>query len=231
MARLTSHSALPPPRVPFVRSPACSSGACAAFQWPACSATRTGPSGRSQKETRHAAQSAADAEPELIRRAQAGDRAAFDALYAASAGRVYAVLLRLTADREQAERLTQDTFVAAWRRLATFRGDSLFTSWLHRIAVNALLQDGRTNGRREARIMTDEAYMLNAAGRSPSPDLRLDLERAIATLPPRARAVLVLSDVEGYSHEEVAAMTGVTTGTVKSQLHRARRLLRERLDR
>ncbi|HSJ08705.1 MAG TPA: sigma-70 family RNA polymerase sigma factor [Longimicrobiales bacterium] len=174
----------------------------------------------------------ADAEPDLIRRAQAGDTTAFDALYASAAGRVFAVLLRLCADREQAERLTQDTFVTAWRRLGTFRGQSRFTSWLHRIAVNAMLQDGRSTQRREARVTIADDAVLNAApGRASGADARIDLERAIAQLPPGARSALVLHDVEGYTHNEIAAMTGVAPGTVKSQLHRARRLLQERLER
>jgi RNA polymerase sigma factor (sigma-70 family) len=170
------------------------------------------------------------AEPELIRRARGGDREAFDALYAASAGRVFAVLLRLCADRERATRLTQDTFVTAWRRLGTFRGDSRFTSWLHRIAVNAMLQEQRGSARRESRVLFLDPAQLEGAARPASSELRMDLERAIAALPPGARTALVLHDIEGYTHDEIGAMTGVTAGTVKSQLHRARRLLRERLD-
>lgn len=175
---------------------------------------------------------APDAEPELIRRAQLGDSYAFDALYASTAGRVFAVLLRVCADRDTAERLTQDTFVLAWRRLGTFRGQSRFTSWLHRIAINVMLQDARASGRREARVVSVDDEVLQAA---PAPaggaDLRLDLERAITTLPPGARTALVLHDIEGYTHDEIAAMTGTAPGTVKSQLHRARRLLQERLNR
>lgn len=172
-----------------------------------------------------------DAEPELIRRAQLGDSAAFDALYGSHAGRVFAVLLRLCADRETAERLTQDTFVLAWRRLGTFHGASRLTSWLHRIAVNVMLQDGRAAGRRAARVITaDDDFLATAPARGSGADLRLDLERAIASLPAGARTALVLHDIEGYTHDEIAAMTGVAGGTVKSQLHRARRLLRERLN-
>jgi RNA polymerase sigma-70 factor (ECF subfamily) len=171
-------------------------------------------------------------ESELVRRAQAGDDAAFEALYASAAGRVFAVLLRTCADREMAERLTQDTFILAWRRLATFRGQSRFTSWLHRIAVNVMLQDGRATERRVARVTTaDDVVLHGAPARDGGTELRLDLERAIASLPPGARTALVLHDVEGYTHDEIADMTGLATGTIKSQLHRARRLLQERLDR
>lgn len=173
----------------------------------------------------------AGTEEELVRRARGGDRAAFDALYGLSAGRVFAVLLRLCGDRERAARLTQDTFVLAWRRLGTFRLESRFTSWLHRIAVNALLHERRTDSRREARVIAVDPALLEGATAALPHELRLDLERAIASLPPGARTALVLHDIEGYTHDEIAAMCGVTAGTVKSQLHRARRLLQERLDR
>lgn len=172
------------------------------------------------------------AESELIRRAQAGDDAAFEALYASAAGRVFAVLLRVCADRELAERLTQDTFILAWRRLATFRGQSRFTSWLHRIAVNVMLQDTRTSHRRDARVTSADDFVLHSApARDGATELRIDLERAITSLPPGARTALVLHDIEGYTHDEIADMTGLAAGTVKSQLHRARRLLQERLNR
>lgn len=170
------------------------------------------------------------AESELIRRARSGDGAAFDGLYALSAGRVFALLLRLCADREKAERLTQDTFVHAWQRLSTFRGQSRFTSWLHRIAVNLMLMDARAESRREARVMTVADEILHIApGRDTDLDDRMDIERAIALLPRGARAALVLHDIEGYTHDQIAEMTGVSPGTVRSQVHRARRLLQERL--
>lgn len=120
----------------------------------------------------------------------------------------------------------------AWRKLSTFHGSSRLSSWLHRIAVNVMLQDGRAAGRRASRVVTVADELLQAApARAAGADLRLDLERAIALLPVGARTALVLHDIEGYTHDEIAAMTGVTSGTVKSQLHRARRLLRERLNR
>ncbi|MCI0436301.1 MAG: sigma-70 family RNA polymerase sigma factor [Gemmatimonadetes bacterium] len=172
------------------------------------------------------------AEDGLVRRAQAGDRAAFDELYARHAGRVYALCLRMTADTAEAERLTQDAFVLAWRRLASFRGDSAFSSWLHRIAVNAVLEDGRRTRRRRARVDTvEDVACIERERDAPWIDERMDLERAIAGLPPGARAVLVLHDIEGYRHDEIAGLLGIATGTSKAQLHRARRLLRERLNR
>jgi RNA polymerase sigma factor (sigma-70 family) len=167
----------------------------------------------------------------LVARAQRGDDAAFDALYARTVGRVYAVCLRLCADRAEAERLTQDTFVQAWQRMKSFRGDSRFTSWLHRIAVNTVLQDRRSAGRREARVrFAADDELTGVAGRPAQTELHLDLEQAIAELPFGARTALVLHDIEGYTHQEIATMLGLATGTIKAQLHRARQLLQQRLE-
>lgn len=162
---------------------------------------------------------------------QQDEHAAFDVLYTQHVGRIYAVCLRMSANRAEAERLTQDVFVKAWEKLKTFRGDSAFGSWLHRLAVNVVLQDSRGTRRREARVtpMADPDLLENLRGTTPRDDDRMDLERAIASLPPGARRVLVLHDIEGYKHEEIARMTGSAIGTVKAQLHRARKLLRERL--
>jgi len=168
---------------------------------------------------------------ELERRAQQGDRSAFEQLYRLHAGRVYALCLRLAGDAVEARRLAQDAFVRAWERLPGFRGDSAFSSWLHRLTVNVVLADRRAASRRQRRVVID-GDAVDAAGPPDawSPE-RLDLERAIAALPPGARAVFVLFDIEGYGHEEIAAMTGIAPGTSKAQLHRARRLLREALSR
>ncbi len=171
-------------------------------------------------------------DPDVVRRARAGDRDAFDAIYHCTVGRVYAVCLRMCEDRATAERLTQDAFVRAWLRIDTFRGESAFASWLHRLAVNVVLEDRRSTGRRTARVENVEDPSVFERG-TPAPMVGegIDLERAIARLPERARAVLVLFDVEGYSQEEIARLTGTAVGTVKAQLHRARRLLREMLNR
>jgi RNA polymerase sigma-70 factor (ECF subfamily) len=169
---------------------------------------------------------------DLVRRAQAGDQAAFAGLYRAHVGRVYALCLRLEAEVTRAEELTQDVFVRAWERLATFRGESAFGTWLHRLAVNVVLGDRRAAWRRERRVLTtDDAALLDHASAAPSAGAGLDLEQAIAALPPGARAVFVLHEIEGYRHDEIAAMTGIAEGTSKTQLFRARRLLREALDR
>jgi RNA polymerase sigma-70 factor (ECF subfamily) len=167
----------------------------------------------------------------LAARAGAGDRQAFDALYARCVGRVYAICLRMSGDTGEAERLTQDVFVRVWRKLGGFRGESRFTSWLHRLAVNEVLQSRRTDSRRLQRVEpTDDLVLQDAPAHAAPPGLRLDLERAVAGLPPGARHVLVLFDIEGYSQEEIGRMLGIAVGTVKAQLHRARRLLRDRLE-
>jgi RNA polymerase sigma-70 factor (ECF subfamily) len=168
---------------------------------------------------------------ELVRRAQAGDARAFESLYRRTVDRVYALCLRMSGDGEEAVELVQDVFVRAWERLGSFRGDSLFTTWLHRLTVNLILQHRRSKGRRRAREVTtpDLEHFGRAATRS-MPGTRVDLERAIAALPGKARRVLVLRDVEGYKYAEIARMTGVSLGTVKAQIHRARGLVKEKLD-
>jgi RNA polymerase sigma-70 factor (ECF subfamily) len=168
---------------------------------------------------------------DLIRRAQLGDRVAFEELYRAHVGRVYALCLRLTADRALAEERTQDAFVRAWERLATFRGESTFSSWLYRLTVNEVLLGRRAERRREQRIVTSEDPAALERPREAGGGLALDLEGALAALPPGAREVFVLHDVEGYRHEEIAQLTGIAVGTSKAQLFRARRLLREALNR
>jgi RNA polymerase sigma-70 factor (ECF subfamily) len=180
----------------------------------------------------HASQEAsAMSDSSLAARAQRGDGEAFEALYRAHAGRVYALCLRLTADSTQARDLTQDVFVRAWEALPTFRGDSNITTWLHRIAVNAMLMQRRSDRRRSARVSLtdDDAGDADAAlqGATAPMDVAtaIDLERAVAALPPGVRRAFVLHDVEGYSHEEIARMTGLAAGTLRAQLHRARQLL------
>ena len=159
----------------------------------------------------------------------------FEPFYRAHVRRVYALCLRMCGDRRRAEELTQDVFVRAWERRATFRGAALVATWLHRLAVNVVLTGARADRRRVARIETSDAPETvpgaHAGGRAPAVGERLDLERAIAALPPGARTVFVLHDVEGYTHEEIARLTGTAAGTVRSQLHRARRLLMEALER
>ncbi|MEP7000013.1 MAG: sigma-70 family RNA polymerase sigma factor [bacterium] len=167
----------------------------------------------------------------LASRAQRGDEKAFEELYREHAGRIYALCLRLTADKATARDLTQDVFVRAWEALPQFRGEAKLTTWLHRIAVNALLMQRRSERRRLSRVSLadDDADDADASlsGASAPQDVgtAIDLERAVAALPPGVRRAFVLHDVEGYSHEEIASMTGLAAGTLRAQLHRARQLL------
>jgi RNA polymerase sigma-70 factor, ECF subfamily len=169
---------------------------------------------------------------ECLRRAQSGDVDAFEQLYREHSPRIYALCLRLKAgDKTDATELLQDVFVKAWRRLDTFRGDCAFASWLHRLAVNTMLESARSDGRRAARVLPmEDTSRLAGAARSSGIELKMDMESAIASLPKGARLAFVLHDVEGYQHQEIAEQLGVTVGTVKAQLHRARRLLRDRLE-
>lgn len=169
----------------------------------------------------------------LVSRAQAGDLEAFEALYRANLGRVYALCYRLAGEASLAEELAQDVFVRAWQRLGSFRGESAFSSWLHPLTVNVALSERRSRRRRTSRLMStdDPAAFERPESKRTGPEARFDIDRALETLPPGARSVFVLHDVEGYKHEEIAKMTGVATGTSKAQLHRARRLLREALER
>ena len=166
---------------------------------------------------------AAPDESELVLRASRGDVRAFELLYQAHVNRVYALTLRMTGNAGRAEELTQDVFVRAWSRLSSFRGESAFSTWLHRLAANVVLADLRKGKRRDDLWSPDD-------GRPPAavaPDTRLDLEAAIRTLPPGARQVFVLHDIEGYRHDEIAELAGIAVGTSRAHLHWARRLLKE----
>jgi len=167
-------------------------------------------------------------------RAAAGDRLAFERLYRAHSTHVFSICVRMSGDRTRAEELTQDVFVRAWQKLPLFRGESAFSTWLHRLAVNVVLNARKSEGRERSRTVDGEDEDGEWTGGSTGAPLhaeRLDLESAIATLPPGARKVFVLHDVEGYKHEEIAEMLGITSGGSKAQLHRARLLLREALTR
>jgi RNA polymerase sigma-70 factor (ECF subfamily) len=172
-----------------------------------------------------------------VAKAAAGDRVAFERLYRQHVNRVFSLCARMVADRTRAEELTQDVFVRAWEKLHLFRGESSFSTWLHRLTVNVVLNARKSEGRVRARFEEpdEESGGIDAlpgvVGMPLAPGDLLDLEDAIAKLPPGARRVFVLHDVEGYKHEEIAEMLGVTSGATKAQLHRARLLLREALNR
>ena len=171
-----------------------------------------------------------DEDHALVRAAGAGDRRAFESLYRRHSRRVYAVLWRLCGHEARAEDLLQDAFVRAWQALPGFRFESAFSTWMHRLAVNTALMEIRGRSGGEALETDDAALETHAIADSAARTaLGMDLERAVATLPPRARAVLVLHDIEGWKHEEIAAELGMAVGSSKAQLHRARGLLRTRL--
>jgi len=167
----------------------------------------------------------------LVRAAQAGELSAFETLHGSTVGLVYALCLRMAGNAALAQELTQDVFVRAWQKLSTFRGESAFTTWLTRLAVNVVLTERRDRGRRDARLTFSHDLDTLAPPAPPDhPGRALDLERAIAALPEQARRVFVLHDVEGWKHREIARLTGLAVGTCKSHLHRARALLREVLE-
>lgn len=168
----------------------------------------------------------------LARQASDGDTGAFEALYRRHVARVHGVIARLVGGAgAHAEDLTQEAFVRAWQALPGYRFESRFTTWLHRLAVNTALMELRSRRARPHEDGDDAAFDTlggyDSAGHGTA--LGMDLERAVATLPPRARAVLVLHDVEGWKHEEIAGELGMAVGSSKAQLHRARGLLRQRL--
>ncbi len=167
--------------------------------------------------------------PSLVVRAQAGDAVAFRQLYDENVNRVFAVCFRIVANTARAEELTQDAFVQAWQTLGSFKGESLFSSWLHRVAVNVVLMNMRSERRRTARVFSSDTFEEYEEGTAPHTGTAMDLEQAIAQLPLQARTTFVLHDIDGYTHEEIAEQMGLAVGTSKAQLHRARTLLKEAL--
>ena len=173
-----------------------------------------------------------DGDHALVRAAGRGDGQAFEALYRKHSRRVYAVVWRLAGGQAaRADDLVQDAFIRAWQALPAFRFESAFSTWLHRLAVNTALMQIRRRTGAEDNETDDSALEFFPTGDSAGQRTRerLDLERAVATLPERARAVLVLHDIEGWKHEEIATELGMAVGSSKAQLHRARKLLRARL--
>ena len=192
-----------------------------------------------------------DGERALARLASSGDESAFEQLYRAHSPRVFALCLRMSGSRQRASELTQDVFVHIWKRLGTWRGESALSSWIHRLTVNLVLSNVRGEQRRQKHEMTDDLRdderstthagyppqtggqrrPTHAESRRTNVEDAIDLERAIAGLPTGARTVFVLHDIEGYQHDEIAKITGTAEGTCRAQLHRARKLLMEALER
>jgi RNA polymerase sigma-70 factor (ECF subfamily) len=160
--------------------------------------------------------------------AAGGDTSAFERLYRAHVGKVHSLARRMLGTHE-ADEATQDIFVRTWQKLGQFRGESAFSTWLHRLAVNVVIEKRRSFAIQRERMIDDPAaldYLSVAPARA---DLTVDFEHAIGQLPAGAREIFVLHDVEGYKHREIAMMLGIATGTSKRQLHRARMLMRRHL--
>ena len=168
---------------------------------------------------------------DAVRRARQGDVDAFEIVYRAHATRIYALCRRMVGDDAQARDLVQDVFVRAWERLVTFREQSAFGTWLHRLGVNVVLEHLRSRKRDDARHTDADDFLAGPGSPADRIETRLDLDAALARLPNGARTVFLLHDIEGYSHDEIAQMTGIAPGTARAQLWRARRALMGMLDR
>jgi RNA polymerase sigma-70 factor, ECF subfamily len=167
----------------------------------------------------------------VVRRAQQGDVHAFETVYRAHSAAIHALCRRMIGNEREARDLVQDVFVRAWEKLESFRGQSTLATWLHRLAVNVVLQHLRT-AKRDGLRLIDDVDDASFGARSPSTgvDVSIDMDWALAQLPAGARTVFVLHDVHGYSHDEIAQMTGIAAGTARAQLWRARRALTRLLD-
>ena len=157
-----------------------------------------------------------------------GDVRAFERVYREHLPRVHSLVRRMTAGRD-ADELTQDVFVRVWQKLASFRGDSAFATWLHRLAVNVVIERFRSDKIRRLRLQDGDDLFERMASLPRSGDLAMDLDHALSQLPDGAREIFVLHDVEGYKHREIAELLDISAGTSKAQLHRARTILRRHL--
>jgi RNA polymerase sigma factor (sigma-70 family) len=175
-----------------------------------------------------------DEDAALVESARKGDHAAFEELYRRHRNRIYALMWRLCGGHAAlAEDMLQEAFIRAWTKLGSFRGESRFGTWLHRLSANVALSDRRSQKRRMSRETSLEEPLERVAigARDVYAGQRMDLEEAISKLPERARTVLILYDIEGYTHAEIAGIAGMAVGSSKAQLHRARKLVRENLER
>ena len=170
----------------------------------------------------------ADADDAVL--AAAGDAGAFERLYHRHVPRVHSLARRMIGS-ELADEITQDVFVRAWEKLGSFRGEAAFGTWLHRVAINVILGRRKQLGVRRERFVDGDGVVDRLPSRPKGAETAIDFETAIERLPDGAQQVFVLHDVEGYKHGEIAEMLGISSGTSKSQLHRARMILREHLDR
>lgn len=192
------------------------------------SVNETGPPPRNELARPDAAERRAE-DDRLVREVRAGDPDAFEALYRRHAATVFGLALRMLQNRADAEDLVQEIFLQAHDKLSSFEGRSAFGTWLYRLGVNRCLDHLRSRGAKE-QSRTDPLTPALSGRRPPGGTRRLELERAIAELPPSSRAAFLLHDVEGYGHKQVGDMLGIAVGTSKSLVHRARMKLRVRLD-
>jgi RNA polymerase sigma-70 factor, ECF subfamily len=160
--------------------------------------------------------------------AAGGDSSAFERLYRTHVGRIHSLTRRMLGTHE-ADEVTQDIFVRTWQKLGQFRGESAFSTWLHRLAINVVIEKRRSFAIQRERMTDDPTALEFVEVAPPRADLTVDFEHAIEQLPPGAREIFVLHDVEGYKHREIASMLDITSGTSKRQLHRARMLMRRHL--
>ena len=170
----------------------------------------------------------------LAMAAGAGDMAAFEQLYVRHNRRVYSVCLRMTQNATEAEDLAQEAFIQLFRKIGSFRGESAFTTWLHRLTVNQVLMHFRKRSVKLERTTEEGDTPIQIVRGTEDPNKmpvldRISLDRALKQLPPGYRSIFVLHDIEGHEHEEIAKMLGVAVGTSKSQLHKARMKLRRLL--
>jgi RNA polymerase sigma factor (sigma-70 family) len=170
----------------------------------------------------------ADRDAMDVARAARGDVQAFERLYRAHIPRVHGIVRRMAGGRDVDE-LAQDVFVRAWQKLGTFRGESAFTTWLHRLTVNVVLERFRSGSTERSRRVDSDMVFETARSTPSRPDLSIDFEAALERLPDGAREIFVLHDVEGYKHHEIGSLLGISPGTSKAQLHRARMMLRKYL--
>ena len=161
--------------------------------------------------------------------AASGDVRAFERVYRRHVARIHTTALRMLGV-EEADDATQDVFVRAWQRLGQFRGESAFGTWLFRLAINVILSRREVLATRNRRHVDDADLVDAVSAPRVTPELGVDFEAAMARLPPGMRQIFVLHDIEGYKHDEIAAMLGIAQGTSKSQLHRVRMVLRRYLD-
>ena len=185
---------------------------------------------REQSVTRERDRAPAGSDAADARRAAKGDPEAFERLYHAHVARIHSLARRMLGEPD-ADEATQDAFVRAWQKLGTFRGDAAFGTWLHRLAINLFLGQRAKRARDRERLQEGQDVTEIAERKRSGLELHIDFEAAIGRLPTGAREVFVLHDVEGYKHHEIAEMIGVTTGTTKAQLHRARMALRRYVER